>query len=340
MRAVGGKLAALSRRSIQTARYRWNPRRLVRSPETVPIDRPIFIVGVQGGGITILARCLYRHPQVVYASGNWRWWAGEDEIHNCTHTTRDLPGELVHRSYHFRNVDSKMPDHPLFGFQRAWLYATDELLPDFRKDASDENPASSAQFRRVIQKIALAYADDPDDCRFVDMSQLFTIQIPLISRMLEGSDPHFILASRNPYATCARAVAKEYVSERGGYIAADEALRIRCAVEHWSNSYRLALEAARSVPMLKLRYEDFLENPGQIIRRICDFSDLAFDERMVPGPGQSMPLGSIDPEKWYPLRAAENDAYLEKMPRGLVRLLNQRAGDIIEKLGYERLPED
>jgi hypothetical protein len=84
----------------------------------------------------------------------------------------------------------------------------------------------------VIQKISLAYADDPDDCRFVDISQLYTVQIPYVAMMLEGCDPRFILASRNPYATCARAVAKEYVADRGGHIEDDLDMRVRCAVEY------------------------------------------------------------------------------------------------------------
>lgn len=331
------KVAGRARRRAQLARYQWNPRSLLRSPSGVPIDRPVFILGVQGGGITVLARCLYRHTRVVYASGNWRWWAGEDEIHNCGHVESDLPSSMIHRSFHFGNVDASVEDHPLFGLQRAWLYAIDEMLPAYQRTSADADEASSAQFRRVIQKIALAYADDPDHCRFVDMSQLYTIQVPYIARMLEDCDPRFILVSRNPYATCARAVSKEYVRERGGYIEADEELRIRCAVEHWSNSYRLALEASHTVPMLRLRYEDFLENPERTIRNICDFTGLPFEQRQVPAAGQAIPFGSLSPDKWYPLRPAENDRYLDSMPKDVIRLLNQRAAGIIEELGYERL---
>lgn len=335
--AIALKASGRARRAVQVARYHWSPRRLVRSPESVPIDRPVFILGVQGGGVTILARCLYRHPKVVYATGNWRWWAGEDEIHNCAHVVPDLPEAMVHRSYHFGNVDASTPDHPKFGFQRAWLYAVDELLPEYQRSEKDVTPTSTAQLRRVIQKIVLAYADDPDDCRFVDMSQLYTVQVPYVARLLEGCDPRFILAVRNPYATCARAVAKEYTADRGSHIEEDLALRVRCAVEHWSNSYRIALEASHKVPMLRLRYENFLERPKHVIKQICEFADLPFDARMVPGPNQSMPVGSLDHEKWYPLKLAENDRYLKNLPTGLVELLNDRAGDIIDELGYERL---
>lgn len=326
------------RRGLQSKRYDYNLRRITRSVERIAIDRPIFVLGVQGGGNTVFARCFYRHSKVVYATGNWRWWAGHDEIHNCSHTSRDLPPDMVHRSLHFGNVDAAMEDHEVFGLQRAWLYASDELLPDQRRSASDVDEESRRRFRRVIQKISLAYADDPDDCRFVDMSQLFTIQVPYVARMLEGCDPHFVVASRNPYVTCARAVEKEYGPERGGYFGDDVELRMRCAVEHWANSYRLALACRDEVPMLTVRYEDFLANPAAIIRQVDEFAGLPFEERQVPGPGQAMPLGSIDHQKWYPILPADNDRYLDQISPTLVRMLNERAADVIEELGYEIMP--
>lgn len=338
--AAFSKVAGRIRRDVQMARYDWNLRRFVRSPESVEIDRPVFIVGVQGGGITLFARCFYRHPKVVYATGNWRWWAGEDEIHNSAHTVDELPPAMAHRSYHFGNVDETVRDHPLFGYQRAWLYAIDELLDEYRRTAVDVDDATREGFRRVIQKVILAYADAPDDCRFVDMSQLYTIQIPFVATMLAESRPHFVLTARNPYATVARAAAKEYTTDRGARISEDPELRLRCAVEHWSNSYRIALESRDHVPMTIVRYEDFLRDPERTIRDVCAFADLPFESRQVPGPGQKMPLGSIDADKWYPLKASENDRYLDQMPEGLVPLLNQRAGDVIEALGYELLDSD
>jgi hypothetical protein len=333
---VARKTAAALRRGYQVSRYRWNPRRLVRSADDVRIDRPIFLLGTQGGGGTVLARCMHRHPRTVYASGNSDWWTGPDELHNTPHLMRDMPEPLLHRSYHFGTAGTGVEHHPLYGYQRSWLYAVDEFLPRYRRTAEDADTATAERFRRVIRNVILAYAHDPDDCRFVDKSQLYTIQVPYVARLLDGCDPHFVLIARNPYAACARAVAKEYGRERGGYLEGDLQARVRCAVEHWSNSYRLALESEGDVPLCCVRYEDFLADPPAVVRRICEFAGLEFHADQVPAAGQRVPLGG-DSYKWYPLKPAENERYLRSIDRALVRALNDRAADVIERLGYELL---
>jgi hypothetical protein len=334
---VGRKALGVVRRERQRLRYRWNLRSLRYTADDLRVDRPIFFLGTQGGGGTILARCLQRHPQTVYASGNSGFWAAPNEIHNCSHL-HDVPEALRHRSYHFGTVDDGMEHHPRYGYQRSWLYAIDEFLPRYGKTADAVDDETTRAFRRLLKKIILAYAHDPRDCRLVDQSQLYTILVPYLTRMLEGCDPRFVLVSRNPYAICSRAVQKEYTAARGGYIEADRAARIACAVEHWSNSFRLALEAGRSVPMLEVRYEDFLDDPARVVRDICAFAELEYTPDLVPAAGQRVPAGSVEPEKWYPLKRGENARYLYDIDPDLVEALHRRAGDLIERLGYERLP--
>ena len=336
---VARRLYSRARAYAQIRHYEYNLRRLYLPLERIPIDRPIFLLGVQGGGGTLMARTLYRHPRAVYAGGNARFWAGIDEIHNCQHTIRDLPEELIHRSAQFRNLDGRLECHPVYGYQRYWLYAIDELLPRYRRTAEQANPDSSERLRRVVRKVIRAYAPDPQAARFVDMSQLYTIQAGYVAELLRGTNPRFILLSRNPYATCARAVVKEY-DVRGTRRTLSRAERVRCAVEHWDNSLRTALAdcEARSLPMLHVRYEDFLDDPESVVRRMSEFAELEFDPRQVPGPGQKIPLGSEAGEKWYPLRRSENQRYLDEAGGpDLIRALNERSADLIARLGYSVL---
>jgi len=330
---VWSKARGALRREMREARYRLHPRVLFGRIERVRIDRPIFILGVQGGGATIVARCLHRHPRTVYCAGNSRDWAGHDEMHNSPHI-HDLPEPLVHRSHHFGNASTGVADHPRFGRQRAWLYAVDELLPQYRRGAADFDPDLAERFRRVLRKIVLAYAHDTADCRLVDKSQLYTIQVPWIARMLDGCEPRFVLLARDPYVTCARAAEKEYGPERGSRLTSPEERR-RLAVEHWSNSYRLALEAGADAPLLVVRFEDFLDDPATAVRRICAFAELEFLPDLVPGPGQAPPPpGSVEPDKWYPLKRDENRGYAERADPELIRALSLRAAQTIAALGY------
>jgi hypothetical protein len=332
---VARKAAGVVRRERQHLRYRFNLRRLGYRLNSVPIERPIFFLGIQGGGGTILARCLQRHHRTVYASGNSDYWAAPNEIHNCPHLY-DVPEVLVHRTLHFGTVGDKVAHHPRFGYQRSWLYAVDELLPQYARTAGDVDDETTRGFRGVLQKIILAYAHDPRDCRLLDQSQLYTIQVPYIARMLEDSNPYFVLVARDPYATCQRAVDKEYTAARGGHLDRDRSARIACAVEHWSNSYRLALASESDVPMLTVRYEDFLEDPARVVREICEFAGLEFSRDLVPAAGHRAPAGSVEPEKWYPLKRGENERYLRNLDPELTSALNARAADLIERLGYER----
>jgi len=330
------KVAGRARYTYQLQKYDLNLRRLTYRLDDVPIDRPVFLLGVQGGGGTIVARTLYRHSQAVYASGNSDYWAGADEIHNSLHIIKDLPESLIHRSAHFFNVDGRLDCHPLYGYQRSWLYATDEFLPTYRHEGPAADRQTADALRRVIRKIILAYAHDPARARFIDMSQLYTIQVPFLAELLRGSDPRFILLTRNPYITCARAMRKEY-EEYGTRVDLTSEQKLRCAIEHWDNSYRSALTDCEQQKMVQVRYEDFLEDPEREVRRMCELAEMEFEPAQVPQAGQRIPLGSLSEEKWYPLKRDENARYLDSLSPDLIGALNQRSADLIRRLGYEVL---
>jgi len=58
-----------------------DPRSWFGKFDDVPIERPIFLLGVQGNRLTLFSRMLRHHPRVVSVSGNHRYWSGADEMH-------------------------------------------------------------------------------------------------------------------------------------------------------------------------------------------------------------------------------------------------------------------
>lgn len=102
--------------------WRIHPKRWFADLDSIPIDRPIFLLGVQGGGLTLIGRMLRRHPHVVSVTGNNSYWAGPDEMQNVLGPM--LPPMLTGLQY-------KIPSHPQCP-NRDWLYATDDLLPLYR----------------------------------------------------------------------------------------------------------------------------------------------------------------------------------------------------------------
>ena len=103
-------------------RWRWS-REFRSDDESVEIDRPIFLLGTQGGGLTIISRILRRLPEVISVTGNHRYWAGDDETQNVL--TSALPPELSWR-------DFQAPGYNTAGHN--WIYGCDDYLPRASSD--------------------------------------------------------------------------------------------------------------------------------------------------------------------------------------------------------------
>jgi hypothetical protein len=99
--------------------------------DDVPLDRPIFLLGAQGAGETLIGRCLRRHRAVVTTSGNSDSWTGIDELGIVRNRMARLPRSLwgcKHR------LDL---EHSVYGTDHNSIYACDELLPLYRSTAND-----------------------------------------------------------------------------------------------------------------------------------------------------------------------------------------------------------
>src|ERR671935_430041 len=255
-------------------RWRYSLRRRLPAVDRVPIDRPIFFLGVQGAGETIVGRCLRRNDAVVSMSGNSDYWTGIDELGVVRNRMARLPRALW--GCKFRDDI----EQPLFGPNHNSVYACDALLPFYRHTAEDANEADGRRYRRLLREHLFAYARDPSRARFFDKTHTNTLRLPLLAAYLEGCDPFFVLVVRNPYSWCYRAVQRKRPSYRV-VLAPEQELRL--AAEHWTNSYRIALEDARRVPNVTvIRFEDFVADPEHIVRSLSAFVGLDFEEAMVP----------------------------------------------------------
>jgi hypothetical protein len=310
---------------------RWNlwrvhPRRFWWNLNTVAIKRPIFLLGVQGGGLTLTARMLRRHPDAVSITGDHTYWAGPDEMHVVMGP--DLPPELSGISHH-------IPPNPTFP-RRDWLYATDELLPLYRKKATDATPELVRQFRQAIRLALIIHAKDLRRARFIDKSQSYTVRLSLVNRLLKEDQPHFILVTRNPYPTCYRAAtAVTPISQLNLPLKR----RLELAAQHWDNSFRTALADSDTVEhFLEVRFEDLLQNPMETLQRICAFSGLDYHPSMLPAPDHRFPLGSTGSSKgdhkWYPLRPDVNRRYLKQLEPWMIETVANRVAELAERWGY------
>jgi len=306
--------------------WRVHPRRFLRDLEAIPIDRPIFLLGVQGGGLTLIARILRRHPDVISVTGNASYWAGPDEMQNVMGSF--LPPELT-------GLHHKIPPHSRYP-QRDNLYAIDELLPLYRKTAADATEEMARQFQRAL-RIALAiHARDVHRARFVDKSQTFTVRLSLVNALLRDCDPYFVLVTRNPYAMCFRAATRVRTLQQ---LNLPLETRLDLAAQHWANSFRCALEdAGEAAHFLVMRFEDVVREPERWVQELCAFVYLDFDPAMLPAPDHRFPLGAIGSSrgdhKWYPLRPKVNQPYLNALAPWMVDIIDGRVGELARRWHY------
>ena len=304
--------------------WRWNPR--FRDASSTIIDRPIYLLGTQGGGLTLLSRILHRHPHAISVTGDCNYWAGDDETQNVLRDA--LPEQFSWRDVSLPRYNAG--DH-------NWLYANDDFLPYYRDNGESTEAATIAAYRAVLRKIIrMNWKRSDRSARFIDKSQSLTVRVGLVRKTLTEFRPRFVMLTRDPFAMTWRAVTKDRVVSG---LQLSEREKFEVAVQHWTNSMRSALEDAHGHDDFACwRFEDLLAEPVAIVRQICAHAELEFRHDILPGPDDDFPWGSafdaFSRRKWYPLRADVSSSYLRSMPAWAMDHLLEHGADLIERFGY------
>ena len=314
--------------AYRSSKYYFSHRNLHIRLRSINVDRPIFILGVQGGGLTIIAKALQRHKDVIFCKGNnVHWDAAENEMQNYIF---DMPEELSL----FNNM--KFNDKYKTTLFRYWTYALDETINLYRLNPDYIDYDLREKFVRVINKIIRSYAHDLKKCRFIDKSQMFTINILPIYKMLKEYNPYFILVTRNPYAMCKRVVDKYYENPDEHDFSFSHETNLRLCCQHWRNSYTYAIEDGKVVENFKIvKFEDFLISPYDFLKDLCDYVGLDFDTRIVPGPNQKSSVYCQMKSRWYPAKADANNKYIQQLTKDEIVIIKSECDDLIKQFGYD-----
>lgn len=306
-----------------------DPRGVVAHFREVEVDRPVFLVGNQGDGLTLVSRMLRRHPQIVSLSGNHHYWAGADEMHRAM--LGRLPPSLVSGGKWLGNG----PRHEVLTPPLSWSYAADDLLGHYRRTAADYDERAAKKLHAVIRE-SLYRHGRPSGGRFTDKSQTVTVRMSYVNALLRDVQPHFVLITRDPYASCLRNAIGGAHDLRRVADTLDLSARFEICVQHWINSMRCVEEDKDEVAAFTwMRFEDVLSKPDESMRTLCEFLGLPYAGDMVPAAGQSVPFGSRFPERWYPLKREVNDRYLADLPDEFETKLVERAGELAAGFGYQ-----
>jgi hypothetical protein len=323
---------ALNRVAYQWKRNQWmvDPRSYLSEFDDVEIRSPIFQLGFQGGGTTILARMVRRHPEIVSVTGNHKYWSGAGEMHTVLGLI--LPQILTGTTW-----KPPEPEHETFEPPRSWTYAVDDLIDAYRATEEDANTAVVERFRRLVRMCISRHGPEGTE-RFFDKSQVYTVKAGLIGEILDGCDPKFYILAMNPYVACYKsAIGRvEDMDRLSDKLTLDE--RLELCIQHWLNSIQAARKDVGD-GLHVVRYENLVREPEKVLRGLCSFLDLDFRDRMVPGPEDDIPVGTRFPERWYPLKIGRTESYLDRLQEDLsddqIQQLVDRIGPLARELGYE-----
>jgi hypothetical protein len=298
----------------------------------IKINQPIFLLSIQGGGSTLISRILRRNKDIVSVTGNNYYWYGADEMQNVLWPL--LPSQLS-------GIKHKFPSRKKFIKPRGWLYATDELIDDYRNTEKDATPILEKKLKKIIRWQIARHAINPKKARFTDKSQVFSVKVSFINKLLKEANPKFILITRNPYAVCYRSVNKKGEApelkkaiEKFGY---NKTLDL--AAQHWKNSIKYAmLDGQRMKNFMIIRFEDFLKDPETNLKKICKFCNLDYDINMLPQKHHKISLGKrwTSEKKWYPLRKNLNQSYLSKIKKYEIDIIDKQCSKYAKKLNYHK----
>lgn len=294
-----------------------------------PVDRPVFLLGTQSGGLTLIARTLRRHQDTVYCSGNRYFWAGRDEMQN-------VGWDYLHPQARLRNRGADMDLKSDFGDYASQLYACDALVDKFRVSKKDISPEAVDSLRKLVSKYVSTYGLGIRRPRFIDKSQSFSIKVPLILEAFP--DAKFVLVSRNPYAFAFGRSRQQHVQaaeDKFGFQSSPKQL-LQLRAEHWRNTFAIALESLRGHEFLQLRLEDFLEDPAGRLGELMEFIGLSDSpQAILPKSDDFFPPGSVSTTKWFPLETSPNEKYLAQLPARSLKEISPIVQTMAEHFGYE-----
>ena len=299
------------------------PRRLYLPLSKINIKKPIFLLGVQGGGLTLLARILHRHSKVIYCNGNSKFWAGRDEMQNNAH--KSIP-----------DIFTMRPSQKLFGKYYQCIYGCDALINYFKLTKKEFNRKDAKQFEVQIKKYIRAYSKKPQKARFVDKSQSYILKTSYLLKLFP--DVKFLIITRNPYAICKGRSMNEQLKSYNDYnsknITRDELLVLTC--EHYRNVFEKVLEDLKDYPFYMFKFEDFIDKPKLYLDNILNYCELNKEEYLLPSVNDVLPPGSPSREKWYPIISDPNTKYLELITQRELNLMSSILDPISKKLGYKK----
>jgi len=274
------------------------------------IFRPIFVVGCQRSGSTLLGSMLGAHPEIVCIP--------EGQFIVDLMPTAD-PQAKVDPSQIIGRIDT----HWRF---RVWEF---DLGSD-RPVAGEVEPT----YRGAIEWLVRHYADAnnrPGAKVWVDHQPG---HVRFLWRLLQ----HFPDAKVIHIIRDGRAVAASIMPLDWGPNV------ILSAAMFWKLNVGLGFAASANLgpdQLMHVHYEDLVQDSEATMRRIAEFAGISFDQAMVTTSGLRVPRFTEDQHHLIgtPPTPDRINAWQKKLSRRQIRIFEKKTNDLLRQLGYQTLAE-
>lgn len=278
----------------------------------MPDGRPIFVVGAQRSGTTLLRYILSSHPHIyIPPESNFipRYFGSNPN----RSIRRDEAVEIVSGIFSYRM------------FFKDWK--GDRPDPEVFVDSIESLTAEN-----ILNAIYYQYAISYEAQRWGDKSPIYSDHLGLLAKIFpQAQFIHIIRDGRD----VALSMLSSYYSLRFFYF------DLYYAARTWKERVRKAREAGNRLGpdrYYELRYENLATDPKQEIEKICEFLDEEFHENMIQP--QSIAKSAhhskgIHASTRKPLNTASVGKWKTQMSDDDQRLIQSVAGDLLAELGYE-----
>jgi hypothetical protein len=200
-------------------------------------------------------------------------------------------------------------------------------LDDVADSLSKEQPGDLAGAVRVLFK---TFAASYGKTRWGDKTPGYVRHIRSVAQLLP--EAHFVHIIRD-----GRDVALSWLDVPFG------PETITDAASRWRKDVRVGRRAGRRHAddrYLEVRYENLVERPERVLRRICEFAELPFDQGMLDYTARADRVieATLEPESHRRLREPPTPGlrdWRREMADADVRVFGEVAGDMLVKLGYD-----
>jgi hypothetical protein len=268
----------------------------------VQSDAPIFIVGCERSGTTLLRDLLRSHPRLTFPDESGfipLFYRAYGDPQNAAEAC-----ELAEQILRLRWV-------------RLWQLG---LEPASFSDCRS--------FREVLCRLYETYARHENKPRWGDKTPRYVREIPLLMKLFPGAR---ILHIYRDGRDVALSFSHVWFGPCNTYTAAG----------HWKRCVNAGRRAAATLPRgtyMEVRYETLLERPRETMQQVCEFIGEAFDEAVLrPSKMEGDPRLHPFPEKGSrgALMPTNFGKWKTRMPVKDRVLFESVAGDLLETLGYE-----